>query len=101
MFKCTVCQKLHNTKVQYCDCGNDEFEEISSMPEKQSFKINSKQLFSQVIFALCIALSVWVWFGTGSAKPKHKTAPKKEIHQVQKNIPHIDNIWDDSPAYRK
>ena len=30
MFKCTECEKLFNIKPDYCDCGNDLFEETKN-----------------------------------------------------------------------
>lgn len=32
MFKCKECGLEYNTKPDYCDCGNDEFEEIANTP---------------------------------------------------------------------
>lgn len=100
MFKCTICQKLHNTRVDYCDCGNDSFEEIPDVQENQAWKISltPKQIFSGIIFLFCLIFSFWVLFGlnfkSAGTNPEHK--PDKIVHQV-KNIPQIDDIWDDTP----
>lgn len=100
MFKCTICQKLHNTRVDYCDCGNDTFEEIPDIQENHSWKISltPKQIFSAIIFLFCLIFSFWVLFGL-NFKPTAKTPEQrvnKSSHQV-KNIPQIDQIWDDTP----
>ncbi len=100
MFKCSVCQKIYNTKVQYCDCGNDEFEEIPATKDSKSYAVNAQQLISWLIFGICIIISAWIWFGTDSPKPNHKPLPKKEVQNSQ-YIPSIDNIWDSTPAYNK
>lgn len=100
MFKCTICQKLHNTRVEYCDCGNDSFEEIPDVQENQAWKISltPKQIFSGIIFLFCMIFSFWVLFGLNfkSTGTNSERKPDKIVHQV-KNIPQIDDIWDDTP----
>lgn len=98
MFKCTVCQKLHQTHIDYCDCGNDTFEEIAG--DKSSSYSNTNlvpDIMSGVIFASCILLSCYVIFFTG---PKEiKSAPKPVSQEVQNqtaDIPDIDSIWNNS-----
>ena len=100
MFKCTVCQKLYNSRTDYCDCGNDIFEEVSAVESKPSPTVNLQQLVSGAIFASCLALSGWIWFGTSSPKPSLQPASQtQEIKKEVKNIPTIDKIWDNTPAY--
>lgn len=102
MFKCTVCQKLHNTRVEYCDCGNDMFEEVAafSSDTKPKMNINPKQMLSYGIFAACIGLSGWVIFGMDSPAQKTPTVPPQKESAIEiKHIPPIDKIWDDSTAY--
>lgn len=104
MIKCTVCQKIYNTQVEYCDCGNDIFEEVladmDSDIEKPVFKINAQQLLSGAIFAACLGLSGWVLFGIDSPRPSGKPVSQKAAPAVDKSkIPSIDKIWDDTPAY--
>ena len=100
MFKCTVCQKLHKTNVQYCDCGNDEFEEIIENSLHSGVKLDPKQLLSYGIFAGCLALSGWVLFGTNPPQTHSKQVnPQAKTVEQIKEIPAIDKIWDDTPAY--
>lgn len=96
MFKCTVCQKLHKTKVDYCDCGNDEFVEVGSTAGG-GISVTPKQLLSWGIFTGCIILSGWVLFGF-NPQPKHVQPKPLEPRTtaVASKIPSIDTIWDDS-----
>lgn len=64
MFKCRVCQKIYQNRVQYCDCGNDTFDVISqnvshASPQKS---ISSGDIVSWVIFILCLVAAILVWF---------------------------------------
>ena len=96
MFKCTVCQKLHKEKTDYCDCGNDEFTEAPSMAGYGA-SVTPKQLLSWGIFAICIALSGWIWFGfSPQQKSVQQPSPQPENVKTIRNIPSIDKIWDDT-----
>lgn len=103
MFKCTVCQKLHNTRVEYCDCGNDDFIEVSqasSAGETVKPPVTPQQVISYAIFCACLAASGWVWFGTDSPnRHVNSVVSKPEIPAVSQNIPSIDKLWDSTPAY--
>lgn len=101
MFRCTVCKKLHSRSVEYCDCGNDMFEEVSESETLSSLQpkltVTPQQILSGAIFAACLAASGWIWFGLNPQKtitPSEK--PKQEIQNEVKNIPQIDDIWNDA-----
>lgn len=100
MFKCTVCQKLYNTKVTYCECGNDDFIFIQE-PEfsEKSSSHPPADILSIAIFVLCLILSGCVLFLFNPVKSHHKPAPKTQTESVQTNIPEIDKIWNDTPSY--
>lgn len=98
MFKCTVCQKLHQTRKDYCDCGNDTFEEIAetASPVLQNANV-IPNLMSGVIFASCILLSGYVVFFTGPKEAKHTPKPvSQQVREQTVKIPDIDSIWDNS-----
>jgi len=107
MFKCTVCQKLHNTRVEYCECGNDELIEVSqtyeaSEPAKSS--VTPQQVISYAVFCACLAASGWVWFGTDTPKAHVNSVVSKQeapqtTPQTTADIPSIDKLWDSTPAY--
>lgn len=101
MFKCSVCQKLYSTRIGYCDCGNDIFDEVteSSPIQNSQFNLNPKQVLSGAIFVSCIALSAFIWFGdTPQEKSVPSIAKKTETVNEVKNIPPIDKIWNNTPA---
>lgn len=99
MFKCTICQKIHNSKVEYCDCGNDVFEEIPDIQDGNNWKLSltPRQLLSGVIFLFCISFSLWFLFGVNLSSAKKSPEPVKKTSTQVKNIPSIDEIWDDTP----
>ena len=98
MFRCTICQKLYNNKVPYCECGNDEFELLQDTEPEATQAKNTIDNLSVGIFSLCIILSLIIWFLP--VKTHHKTAPTVEQTTVSQNIPtNIDKIWNDTPAY--
>ena len=41
MYRCTECNAEYETKPQYCDCGNNIFEEIK-VSEKEVSSLNSE-----------------------------------------------------------
>lgn len=117
MFRCKECQAEYEVKPDYCDCGNDTFDEI--LPEKTveqapkskivetpvlTPKEKVKRLTSTgvdtyaiIIFALCVLMSFVVIFFIGNPKPEEQSEVLEEI-QVQKNIPQIDTFWDNTPV---
>ncbi|MBO8430603.1 TonB C-terminal domain-containing protein [Spirochaetes bacterium] len=102
MFRCTVCQKLYTARVKYCDCGNDEFVyENENIPVHTGRVTSSADIFSVGIFLLCIILSILVLFFYNPVKPHrtHKTKPKPAVTTQSAQIPDIDSVWDDTPAY--
>ena len=79
MFKCKECGCEYKDKPEFCDCGNDEFEEINEflqeIPEKvqqkRSPKVSSakspllKQTvepYAIAIFVFCVVLSFVILF---------------------------------------
>ena len=94
MFRCTECQAEYDKKPDYCDCGNDIFEEIviqDNNPEKPSQAVlttknsiqpeetidvtpkpikKEKTFFdipSTIIFSICIILSFIIIFFIGKS----------------------------------
>lgn len=103
MFKCTICQKLHNSRVDYCECGNDDFVEVSQnfeTSEPSKALITTPQAISYAIFCACLVASGWVWFGTETPKQHvNSVVSKQETTVVSANIPTIDKLWNSTPAY--
>lgn len=111
MFKCKECGQEYKEKPDYCDCGNDTFDEIvtAQKEEKEVVKkeesiqesILKNNLPSIIFFAFCIILSFIILFFIGNPK---ETAPvKKENNEtkVVQNLPDIDKLWNDAKPKQK
>lgn len=102
MFKCTVCSKEYEIKPDYCDCGNDMFDEIVEAKsleedfEVEKSKFPTKKVLSILIFILCIISSILVWEINPPSKNTDKTVQKPSTEQKQ-GIPDIDKIWNSTP----
>lgn len=121
MFKCCECGQEFETKPDYCDCGNDTFEEVVASVEKvvestneekvvvksekseTSLKTKSKKevespvnIPSLIIFVMCILLSLYVIFFAWSGKDIDVASEEVKSENIEKNvvIPAIDEIWD-------
>lgn len=65
-FICTECKTKFSDKPQYCDCGNNLFEEnktdfLNKHPMLKRF-VKSTDAFSASLFTVCIILSILIWF---------------------------------------
>lgn len=102
MFKCTICSKEYEIKPDYCDCGNDTFDEIVEAKsleedfEVEKRKFPTKKVLSILIFILCIISSILVWEINPPSQNTDKTVQKPSTEQKQ-DIPDIDKIWNSTP----
>lgn len=102
MFKCTICSKEYEIKPDYCDCGNDTFDEIvEAKPFEEDFEVEkrkfpTKKVLSILIFILCIISSILVWEINPPSQNTDKTVQKPSTEQKQ-DIPDIDKIWNSTP----
>ena len=114
MFKCKECNRTYDIKPDYCDCGNDDFETIQNIvsdvqnmaqikrkrtfleqyPEIRSF-LESLDVFSVIIFVLCLLLSV---LALVFIKPNIPNSAENlhNLPKTTKNIPNIETIWTES-----
>lgn len=126
MFVCTECKAKYQDKPEYCDCGNNIFEEIfigdvdSSNDENLPFikpKASNRSFFernpslerlaksfdilSVSIFSICILLSILSWIFIGKETPTQMQSRKNQ-HLVQqkvkspKKIPSLNSFWDNT-----
>ncbi len=106
MYICKECKTEYKEKVEYCDCGNNTFDYIEDKiiikKEKTPLSLEQKsELVSRIFFTLCIILSIIIWsipIGNTPAK-KQKATQTKQKTNINKTIPNIDKIWDDTPIY--
>ena len=104
MFKCTDCSKIYEKRPDFCDCGNNMFEQIAEPAQKQansdknSFFSEIKNRFSRISLENRISGAIFVFLLILAAIPwmiPVKTLPQntdKKPVPVKKEIPQIDEI---------
>lgn len=109
MFRCTDCGQEYEVKPDYCDCGNDLFEEItetapnptpavkSTIPQRPELPRRTVDLPSLIIFLTCIVLSVLSWIFIGRDTTQTEPAVAESAPKTV-NIPSIDKLWKENPA---
>ena len=125
MFKCKDCGSEYKEKPDYCDCGNDTFDEIKdetigtidkteetktqqqkeSDNKKKKKKKNEKYIktdkISLLIFAVCLILSIIILFFPVNT-PLNTDNIKENNEQNIISIPSVNSIWDNSiPVVQK
>ena len=120
MFKCKECGTEYDIKPDFCDCGNDTFEEIASLAKKPPvtekqpvYKEEPKSskpdfhptqrntdVVSPLVFLFCITLAVIILFFVGNPKQEDKLTSQKtpETQKQIINLPSIDSLWNNSTA---
>lgn len=98
MFKCRECGCEYKEKPDYCDCGNNTFDEI--LPQKKLTLPDLRQIISILIFVLCLILAIIPW--TIKDKPQTQTISEKKVQPAAvENIPDIEAIWNDKISQPK
>lgn len=112
MYRCKECKSLYKEKVEYCECGNNIFEEIPDTPinpiketsDDRDVELRRPILpvnwLSLIIFSLCCIFSLCFILFLGPEPKKREKTPTTKEKVVVKDIPDIDKIWDDTPAYK-
>ena len=117
MFKCSECGAEFKIKPDFCDCGNDAFEEISEV-KKNTAEQKHKKTFNQqypgisafwgtldplsvLFFIFCIILSVLALiFINPSEQNVTDNANQKDIPTKNLKVADINSFWDDTPPVR-
>ncbi len=104
MYICRDCKAQYKVKVNYCECGNNTFDYIEDKPKKIKKTLTLEQksdIVSKIFFVLCLIFSILVWLIPIGNKPVQKQTPKAEKRPItSQNIPDINKIWNDTPAYQ-
>lgn len=124
MYRCTECYKEYTECPDYCDCGNDTFEEIivqnyvDDSYESNLKQKNKKQKLSQeaieeleeekdkkkalITLGISVFISIIILFLPPYLPKKAETAKQKAIEQNIK-LPDVKTYWDDTVTspYRK
>lgn len=91
MYRCKECNTEYKIKPDYCECGNDTFEEIS-----KGFTLEQKyEVLSRIFFVLCLVLGISIWLIPVKTKPHHSTPTTST--PAKTTIPDINKIWNDTP----
>lgn len=101
MYRCSECNKEYKEKVDFCDCGNDEFiyieevKPVKSAAKKEPMTIEQKShIVSLIFFALCILLSIVVWLIPISKNQEEIKITEDKKENIE--IPNIDKFWDNT-----
>ena len=108
MYICTECGAQYKEKPEFCDCGNDTFEEVNGVNVSDSSvtggalfypkePLNKSEILSRVIFAVFMVLSVLVllFFPKITPKPEQQQNPVV-VNEHHSDIPDISSFWIDS-----
>lgn len=94
MYICKECGQQYKTKPEYCECGNDEFQEPETLKTvaKKNFEKTGVSPFALLFFIICIILSLIILF---LFNPKSQNSEIKTPTPIQTktNIPDIDTLW--------
>lgn len=117
LYKCKECKTVYKNKVDYCECGNNAFEELEETPQiedKQEVTVEEtlpepvsevrrlvslSEIASYAIFGACCLFSLIFIMFLGPEPAERPQITEKPKETVQKEIPPIDKIWDDTPTY--
>lgn len=96
MFRCSDCGQEFKIKPDFCDCGNNVFEELVSEKPISVLEKYEISIFALSFFITCLILSVLTILFFANPKPQ---AQNKQIQTLKpiKNIPSIDTFWDNTP----
>ena len=100
MYICKECGCEYKTKPDYCDCGNDCFDEVLNTDNKNKTSkpiyFSNENILSWIVFVVCIILSIVVllFFPKVTETPeKTSTQQTKIVRETNPNIPDIDTFW--------
>lgn len=115
MYKCTDCDKMYKIKPEYCECGNNIFEEFDSdlfqnkeqktepFENKNFYKhssikhlLSSLDVVSVTIFIICLILSFLILAFVNPMPETEKNQKFQEKNSQVLDIPNINTLWDDS-----
>ncbi len=103
-YKCLDCGAVYDKKIEYCECGNNTFEEVFTSEEKYVEKQKTPpakgEIISWGIFTFCLLLSLIILFILPSGRVKEVREQLKDLPQKTEKtaIPDIDKIWKDPEA---
>ncbi len=122
MYRCTECNKEFEVCPDFCDCGNDTFEEVYEdneeyyepervvpkkrrlTPEEAEELLKEEQDKKKALIAIsvCLLIAIIVLF-LPPYRAKKMDKVKEKVKQANVKLPQIDTYWDSTlpSAYRK
>lgn len=117
MFRCRECGCEYDIKPDFCDCGNDTFDETAGtakqeQPIQEPFQPTNnysqqselervRNFFdpiSTTVFLICIITSIVVIFFIGNPKEQTPKPQPEQSETQQVSIPDIETFWNNSTA---
>ncbi len=103
MFKCSECGCEYKVKPDFCDCGNDIFEEVyetspKEKPERKPLNFDKAEILSWVIFSVCLLLSLLILMFFPKIEPKEnvkENSAKTVMEKPDYDIPDLNSFWID------
>jgi hypothetical protein len=102
MFICRECGQEYKTKPNYCECGNDTFDEVGTNKKEREDILKKYEIspFALWFFVCCIVLSILTLLffpPISQTKPqqKHETVTLKPATE---HIPDINTFWKNEPV---
>lgn len=100
MFRCSECGCEYNQKPDFCECGNNIFEEFSTEKsageQSRHLAVNKSILISWLFFVVCIILSIIVILFFPNIKDNPKSSSVTKSVRTNQSIPDIKTLWIDS-----
>ncbi len=116
MFKCKECGQEYKTKPDYCDCGNDTFDELildkvlqddvvnvspciatSEMDFVSFLRRRNISVFGLTFFVSCLFLSFFILVFCFNFKSEISNTSAQKTEKNVINIPDIEQLWNDGP----
>ncbi len=125
MYRCTECYAEYSECPEYCDCGNDTFEEVfeeeyyeeeprqtkhvkakKKLTPEEAEEIKREELEkkkSLIVAGIVLFLCVLIIFVFPPHKKKKMERVKQKVAMEQVKIPSVDTFWDNTvqSTYRK
>ena len=98
MFKCSECGLEYEIKPDFCDCGNDIFEELvptKSESLKRQINLPKQDIISWIIFCICLVLSIIVLLFFPKIEEKSEQPSKPVLEKQTKPVPDFNSLWKD------
>ncbi|MCR5260378.1 MAG: TonB C-terminal domain-containing protein [Candidatus Gastranaerophilales bacterium] len=113
-YKCKNCGQIYSEQTEYCDCGNNIFEEILEASDIQQRAKQREEALNNLfaedgketqkpdvaaivsVFSLIIAIIIFVVLMLKACTMPAKNTDKAEEAKIETEMPEIDSFWDNT-----